>query len=38
MLLTSGMPQKTYVVTGASGHVSRAVVESLQAHGLRLGR
>jgi uncharacterized protein YbjT (DUF2867 family) len=27
------MGQKTYVVTGASGHVGRAVVETLQAHG-----
>src|SRR5262245_63747435 len=27
------MRQKTYVVTGASGHVGRAVVESLQTHG-----
>jgi uncharacterized protein YbjT (DUF2867 family) len=31
------MRQKTYVVTGASGHVGRAVVESLHA-GIRLGK
>jgi uncharacterized protein YbjT (DUF2867 family) len=29
------MRQKTYVVTGASGHVGQAVVESLQARGHR---